>query len=283
MPSIFPGMDPYLEAPWIWPDFHNSFADEIRRMLNEQLPQNYFAQLEARSELGIRAAKKWIIAPDIAVIQSWRNPRPALQDDGGGVAVALDEKTTVSNVPKFIRVNFKREPVTVTAVAIRNTQTANEVVTLIEIVSPANKRPGPDLDNYMKRTREILDSTTTSLVEIDLLRNGERPWAQDESVDECLSELEYSTEYMVMASRSWCRSDGEMYPISIYHQLPVIAIPLCEDEPDVPIDLQAAFNRTYDGGPYRRGAVDYSKRPYPPLNDEHELWRQGLMAAAKQS
>ncbi len=58
MPSIFPGMDPYLEAPWIWPDFHNSFADEIRRILNELLPKHYFAQLEARSELGIRAAKR---------------------------------------------------------------------------------------------------------------------------------------------------------------------------------------------------------------------------------
>ena len=28
MPSPFPGMDPYLEAPHIWPDLHNALAAE---------------------------------------------------------------------------------------------------------------------------------------------------------------------------------------------------------------------------------------------------------------
>ena len=267
-------MDPYLEAPWIWPDFHNSFADEIRRMLNEHLPKNYFAQLEARSELGIRATKKQIIAPDVAVIQSGRRPRPAPQDDGGGVAVAVEEGTASSTA---IHIEFIIEPVTVTAVAIRSTKTANEVVTLIEILSPANKRPGPDRDHYVKRMKEILDTTTTSLVEIDLLRNGERTWEQIEFIDECLENLEYPTEYLVMTSLSWSRTGADLYPISIYQQLPVIAIPLREDEPDVPLNLQTAFNRTYDGGPYRRGAVDYTKRPTPGLNDAQEAWRKELL------
>ena len=29
MPSPFPGMDPYLEAPSIWPDLHHSLAAEL--------------------------------------------------------------------------------------------------------------------------------------------------------------------------------------------------------------------------------------------------------------
>ena len=276
MPSIFPGMDPYLEAHWIWPTFHNSLADQIQMMLNEQLPKNYFAQLEARSELGIRASKKWIIAPDVAVMQSGWKPRPGARVDEGGLAVAVEEAQTIS---KAIRIEFIREPVTVTAVAIRSTNTGNEVVTLIEILSPANKRPGTDRDHYKNRMQEILDATTTSLVEIDLLRKGERTWEESEIIEEYLCELENSTEYLVMTSRAWSRCGADMYPVSIVQPLPTIAIPLREDESDVPLNLQTAFNRTYDGGPYRRGAIDYTKPPNPALNDEQELWRTKLMNA----
>ena len=272
MPSIFPGMDPYLEAPWIWPDFHNSLADEIRRMLNQQLPNDYFAQLEARSELGIRAAKR-IIAPDVAIIESGRKRGPS-QEDRGGVSVAVEEETEVST---GIRVEFMDEPVTITSVAIRNTQTANEVVTLIEILSPANKRSGADRDHYVQRMREILTGSSTSLIEIDLLRNGQRTWERSDIIDDYLDDLGSPTDYLVMTSRSWSRSGADMHPISICERLPVIAVPLRQNEPVVPLSLQTAFNRAYDGGPYRRGAVDYSKPPYPPLDESQEQWRAALM------
>ena len=38
MPSPFPGMDPYLEAPDIWPDFHDRLAEQISSELNRTLP-----------------------------------------------------------------------------------------------------------------------------------------------------------------------------------------------------------------------------------------------------
>lgn len=272
MPSIFPGMDPYLEAPWIWPDFHNSLADEIRRMLNQQLPKDYFAQLEARSELGIRAAKR-INAPDVAVIESGRKRGPS-QEDSGGVAVAVEEEIEIST---GIRVEFMDEPVTITSVAIRNTQTANEVVTLIEILSPANKRSGADRDHYVQRMKETLAESSTSLIEIDLLRNGQRTWERSDIIEDYLDDLSSPTDYLVETSRSWSRSGADIHPISIRERLPVIAVPLRQNEPDVPLSLQTAFNRAYEGGPYRRGAVDYSKPPYPPLDESHEKWRTVLM------
>ena len=275
MPSIFPGMDPYLEASWIWPTFHNSLADQIQMMLNQQLPNDYFAQLEARSELGIRAAKR-IIAPDVAIIESGRKRGPS-QEDGGGVSVAVEEEIEVST---GIRVEFMDEPVTITSVAIRNTQTANEVVTLIEILSPANKRSGADRDHYVQRMREILTGSSTSLIEIDLLRNGQRTWERSDIIDDYLDDLGSPTDYLVMTSRSWSRSGADMHPISIRERLPVIAVPLRQNEPVVPLSLQTAFNRAYDGGPYRRGAVDYSKPPFPPLNDSQEQWRMALLAGA---
>jgi hypothetical protein len=53
MPSPFPGMDPYLEAPDIWPDFHDALAGEISSELNRTLPRPYYARLEMRPEVGI--------------------------------------------------------------------------------------------------------------------------------------------------------------------------------------------------------------------------------------
>src|SRR5262249_38963893 len=53
MPSLFPGMDPYLEAPDIWPDLHDALAGEIRAALNNSLPAPYYARLEMRPEVGI--------------------------------------------------------------------------------------------------------------------------------------------------------------------------------------------------------------------------------------
>lgn len=78
MPSPFPGMDPYLEAIDIWPDFHNALASEIRGELNQTLPPPYYARLEMRPELGIveDETSRQRIVPDVTIV---RHPRNALQ------------------------------------------------------------------------------------------------------------------------------------------------------------------------------------------------------------
>ena len=45
MPSPFPGMDPYIESPELWSDFHNDLASEIRAHLNRHIQPRYFARL----------------------------------------------------------------------------------------------------------------------------------------------------------------------------------------------------------------------------------------------
>ncbi len=46
------------------------------------------------------------------------------------------------------------------------------------------------------------------------------------------------------------------------------------------MDLQFVFNRAYDGGPYRRGAVDYAGAvPEPGLSDEDAAWAGELTRA----
>jgi len=45
MSSPFPGMDPYIEDPEIWGDFHAALATEIRTQLNRTIQPRYVARL----------------------------------------------------------------------------------------------------------------------------------------------------------------------------------------------------------------------------------------------
>jgi hypothetical protein len=60
-------------------------------------------------------------------------------------------------------------------------------------------------------------------------------------------------------------------------------VQLLPGEPDVPLDIQAAFDRAYDGGPYGR-AIEYGKDPIVPrlipkqaewAADRLEQWKRG--------
>ena len=86
MPSPFPGMDPYLEGPAIWPDFHDAFAGEIRNHLNHTLPAPYYARLEMRPEIGVAAGEGGFreVVPDVSVAQGPRGGR------GGRGVLVLD-------------------------------------------------------------------------------------------------------------------------------------------------------------------------------------------------
>src|SRR5438034_9405998 len=95
MPSPFPGMDPYLEAPDIWPDFHEALAGEIRGVLNQTLPAPYYARLEMRPEVGVvglEAAAEYTrrIVPDVSVAQ------PPRSGGAGGVAVLELPRSAIS-------------------------------------------------------------------------------------------------------------------------------------------------------------------------------------------
>ncbi len=49
MASPFPGMDPYLEDAEIWPGFHHSLAETLKRYLNRHVGPKYYAEVEIQS------------------------------------------------------------------------------------------------------------------------------------------------------------------------------------------------------------------------------------------
>ena len=61
------------------------------------------------------------------------------------------------------------------SLALYNTESdVDQLVTAIEILSPFNKRAGEGIDDY-RRKRTCLLRSSVHLIEIDLLRRGERP------------------------------------------------------------------------------------------------------------
>jgi hypothetical protein len=166
MPSPFPGMDPYLEAPDIWPDLREALAGEMRAELNLLLPQPYYARLEVRPEVGIvdNAGTAGRIVPDVTVVK----PRDA-PTAPATVTVSERRATLSASVEVIVASESLRHQV----VEIRDASRGHKLITLIEIVSPSNKRAGVDRRAYLRKQREVLESDA-SLVEIDLLRAGER-------------------------------------------------------------------------------------------------------------
>ena len=275
MASPFPGMDPYLESPDIWPDLHEALAGEIRGVLNRTLPAPYYARLEMRPEVGIvedtGAKTERRIVPDVSVLRPL-NPAAA---PGG---------TTVLDMPRTeespsVEVTVPSEPLRHSFVEIRDPTRGHKLITLIEIVSPSNKRRGIDRAGYARKQREVLDSDA-NLVELDLLRAGERI-VPNAYLADFIANLQPRPDYLVLVNRAWRRIGGGMgyqvFHLTVREPLPCIKVPLQEGMPEIPLDLQHIFTRAYDSGPYRRGAVDYTAQAAPPLEKEDYVWAGGFV------
>ena len=267
MPSPFPGMDPYLEAPDIWPDFHHALATEIRGELNRLLPPAYYAQLEMRPEIGIVGDdESRRIIPDVAVSRTIPSQRTPSSE--GGLAVLDRPRAELS---PSVWMEFPDEPIRHFLVEVRDSSKGRTLVTLIEIVSPSNKRPGADREAYEAKQRQV-SASDASLIEIDLLRAGRSVvgWPMLAATT-----LEPKPDYLVAVNRAWQRGGAlrfQLFPVQLDDRLPCIPVPLRQHEDEVQLDLQFAFQQVYNGGPYARGAVDYSQPPDPPARPELAEW-----------
>ena len=247
MPSPFPGMDPFIETQR-WKGFHASLNARIRDQINETVPPPYAADTEVRVVVsrpldGLpsdRYADVAITAPE------WSTAGAPLAPSGG--AAVLDEVLT-----EFAAADEETETLTV----IRDTN-SDEVVTVIETLSPDNKfGTGGGARDYAKKRREVLASDA-SLIEIDLLRRGRRP---------DFATPVPRTDYAVFTHRAWERPTIRVAPVRLLDRLPTVSVPLREGEPEVPLDLQEAVTTVYDRGLYER-LLRYDRPIDPPLPEE---------------
>ena len=277
MPSPFPGMDPYLESPDIWPDFHDHLASRLSVELNQTLPRPYYALLETRAELGIVADRRTRrrIVPDVVVVGG----RMVSRTPTVGASALLENRR--EDVTESVEIEIQSTPFRHRFVEIRDPSHGHKLITLIEIMSPSNKRQGPDRDAYEEKRQEILDSDA-SLIEIDLLRAGTRAIESPKLEEVVPDQAGESPSYFVLVNRGWRRTDRgttyQVFGVRLQALLPCIPVPLTQDEVEPVIDLQYVFNQVYDGGPYSRGAVDYTEPPPdPPLHEQDAAWALSLI------
>lgn len=256
MRSPFPGMDPYLEEHWR--DIHHSFLTYARDELQEHLPSDLRARLEERVYVEPEFGDGRGIYPDVRVVEH--------PGRGGGAAMATEVE-----VAEPLVIHLDSDPATEGFIEIIDVGTGNRVVTAIELLSESNKQPGDGQDQYRKKQREYVQGGV-SLVEIDLLRSGQRVLA----VPPIHVPASHRTTYQVCVTRGWRPRSFEVYRAPLPEPLPTIRVPLREPDPDVPLNLQALIDRCYHNGRY--DDINYRADPNPPLSSEDAAWANELLS-----
>jgi hypothetical protein len=259
MPSPFPGMDPYLEEPSLWPDVHHELLSVARELLNRQLRPQYHVRVEERVYISDEndPGRKAII-PDLKIIETGFSGRPktSFLETSAAVAEPLILTTLIEDEIHEARLEV-----------IDTNQQA--VVTVIELLSPTNKINGSrGRASYEQKRREVMNSSS-HFVEIDLLREGDHLHTR---------ELLPMAEYYVHVSRKDRRPKGYVWPIRLPQRLPVIGIPLKEGDPDAKLDLQEVLATAYERAAYDL-QVNYRAEPTPRLAPEMAEWANALLTS----
>jgi hypothetical protein len=220
---------------------------QLARHLNPVLKPKYRAAVEQR----VYTDSLLVGIPDVSVFQS--KPGSA--------------QTTTTTLSKPIKVNLPMaEEVKETYLEIRQIGTG-KVITVIEVLSPKNKRSGEGRDQYTAKRRKVLESQS-HLLEIDLLRSGE-PLPMSGGVP---------SDYRILISRANSRPEAELYPFSLREPIPLFPLPLQLGDEEPTIDLNQVLQDIYDQASLDL-VIDYGQQPVPAVTAPDFQWIQSLLSA----
>lgn len=255
MDNPFPGMNPYLEQPQLWHQVHNRLIIAIADDLTPQVAPHYLVAIEERTYQSVEESLLVGIA-DVALSRRRDfNSQPPTQ------TLTLNRV-----IPKPVRVPMP-EDVTERFLEVRAIRTG-EVVCVIEILSPKNKRAKDGRAAYDSKRQKVLGSST-SLVEIDLLRAGE-PMTLLDATD---------STYRILVSRGDRRPDADLYPFGLPDPIPAVPIPLRSKEPEPIVNLQRLLNETYQRARFDL-AIDYTQPLKPALGQDDATWVREILERA---
>ncbi|HEX5269417.1 MAG TPA: DUF4058 family protein [Gemmataceae bacterium] len=263
MKSPFPGMDPYIEALNLWKDFHDDLISELKRAISAALPDHYVVRTGQRSYVVLAEAEEKTerhFEPDVTV----RAGRGARSRGGpatsGGTAVAPEED--FDTLRAFIEEEFDES-----FIDIYHLAPDRRLVTSVEVLSPSNKRRGSKGWELYLRKRQALLRGRANLVEIDLLRGGDRM--------PMLDPLPTSPYYVLIGRREkapYCRVGRASFD----RPLPAVPVPLAKPDADIPVALQPMVDAVYARSRYDDD-IDYSQPLQPPLPPEQVAWLAGRL------
>jgi Protein of unknown function (DUF4058) len=220
-------MDPYIESSGLWGDFHGSLLAAIRSNLNAHLPDGFAASIELYV---------WAGDDEFERDSDGREPDVLIREEKGArgkSAVAMTAAPLTIVLPR--PAPRKRKYLKVTDIRSRR------IVTVVEVLSPANKKSGNDRAFYIEKRNEYLASKL-NFVEIDLLRSGKRaPLGSQHSE---------SIDFYALVCRSWEFPRAGFWTFRMRDPIPEIPIPVTKEAGDTLLDLRSCIDRVYDDGRY---------------------------------
>lgn len=254
MPSPFPGMNPYLELPALWHEFHNRLIVAISDALTPYLQPKYYVAVETRTYLDDDNPELLVGIPDAIVLTASTTPV---------ATTAITTQTRPKQIQLPMPVEVKERYLEVREVSTR------QVITVIEVLSPKNKRKGEGRTAYEKKRQRVLGSSS-HLVEIDLLR---------ENTPMPMIGVEGTSDYRIVVSRVTTRPMADLYEFQLREPIPSFLLPLKPDDPELAVDLQAIVLGVYDLGSYHV-RIDYHQPvPPPKLSEADQQWVDDLIVS----
>ncbi|MEO1179302.1 MAG: DUF4058 family protein [Cyanobacteria bacterium J06636_28] len=255
MPDMFPGMNPYLEHPDLWPTIHPRFVTALANLLQQEVSDRY--------NIITRKRVYRVSGEDSLVVEQ----STQANCEHGSPTNGMNGSASQQPIPTYIAVpqTIKEDYIEVIDHQIGTT------VTIVEVLTPQKKRPGRGRENYEQRCEAIFGSDT-HFVEIDLLRGWEPISAYGPS----------DTDYQVLVSRSDQRPKAELYTWQVNAPIPPLTLPLSrpQDGKDAQasctVDLKKALNDTCAGSTYNF-SINYERDPIPPLRPEAKCWLAALL------
>ncbi len=243
MQGPFPGMDPYLEEPGFWPDVHGRLIAALGDALAASVAPGFIVRIEQRVYItDFEELSRQGVVPDRYLLQ---HPLP-----GGDMATASNAISPAATLEPLYDEEIRDRYIEILDAR------GHEVVTTIELLSPANKAPDSRGREQFLRKRDAILHSRTNWVEIALLRAGQRP-----------PEVGGKSDYYAL-QRRFGRYQYLAWYWNLRDALPTIAVPLTPEYADVPLDLGAILAGVYARAFYAL-SVDYAgsvpaPRPLPP-------------------
>jgi virulence-associated protein VagC len=225
-------MNPYLEYGVFWSSFHSRLIVPIADAISPQILPKYYIEIETRTYRDETESELLVGIPDIVVLDS--TEFQALPETEGMEASSVATQNRPQQVEIPMGLELKER-----FLEVRELGT-DTVITVIELLSPKNKRTGTGRLAYEEKRQRVL-SSPAHLIEIDLLRahpplplRGGTQW-----------------DYRIVVSRSEQRPAAELYGFDLLEPIPSFPLPLKSDEPELWIDLQSIFAGVYTRAGYR--------------------------------
>jgi hypothetical protein len=256
MKSPFPGMDPYLEHPAYWSDFHATFVNYWREAIADALPPQYEATLGERVYLLEHDPEARKLGfPDVAVTHG-EQLTPGSRSSASSTATATLEPVTIPLItlegPREAYIEILHQP-------------DRSLVAALELLSPANKEQPGRTVYLAKRTALLFQNV--HLVELDLLFGGRRLPLQEPLPP---------ADYYYLVSRGNQRPDCQVYRWTLRQPLPTLPVPLREPDADLHIDLAAVFATAYERGRFFR-RLNYQEQPPAFLREDDRRWCEEVL------